>query len=160
NGTVFEWVSEKLGAQATVCGGGRYDGLVEQLGGKATPAVGFAMGLERLYLLLEASDFACFGENDAPDAYLLVAASDYQAYALQMAENLRVALPGFAIMQHLAQGSLKSQFKRADKSGARFALVVGEQEVADRSVSVKCLQTGEQQTVALGELAQHLRALS
>ncbi|RZV56235.1 MAG: histidine--tRNA ligase [Pseudomonadales bacterium] len=151
NDTVFEWVSDDLGAQATVCGGGRYDGLVEQLGGKPVPAVGFAMGLERLYMLLEGQGFACFHEDDAPDAYLLVADSAYQRYALDLAERLRAALPGFAIMQHLAAGSLKSEFKRADKSGARFALIVGEQEVADNSVSVKDLQSGEQSSVSVGD---------
>lgn len=148
NDTVFEWVSEDLGAQATVCGGGRYDSLVEQLGGKATPAVGFAMGLERLYLLLEARQFAALPSSDNPDIYLIVASADGQSAAFQLAESLRRALPEFAIMQHLSSGSMKSQFKKADKSGARFALVLGEDEIARQQVTVKNLQTGEQQTLA------------
>ncbi|NNL57724.1 MAG: histidine--tRNA ligase, partial [Pseudomonadales bacterium] len=151
NDTVYEWVSSDLGAQGTVCGGGRYDSLVEQLGGKPTPAVGFAMGLERLYLLLENNSFSCFAADDAPDAYLIVAEPAYQTYAFALAERLRSALPGFAIMQQLTAGSVKSQFKKANKSAARFALVVAEQEVASQQVTVKDLQLGEQLTVELGD---------
>ena len=160
NDTVFEWVSDDLGAQGTVCGGGRYDGLVEQLGGRATPAVGFAMGVERLYLLLEAQQFSSLPGSDAPDAYLIVAGSALQSAAFSLAERLRLALPNFAIMQQLVDGSLKSQFKKADKSGARFALILGEDEMASGRVTVKDLQTGEQsQYAGEGSLDELLAAL-
>ena len=144
NDTVFEWVSDDLGAQGTVCGGGRYDKLVEQLGGKPTPAIGFAMGLERLYLLLEANQFKSLHDHHRPDAYMIVAAPSYQAYAFQLSEQIRNALPDFSIMQNLTATSMKSQFKKADKSGAKYALVIGEDEVANQTVSLKHLQTGEQ----------------
>ena len=130
NDTVFEWVSNELGAQGTVCGGGRYDGLVEQLGGKPTPGIGFGLRLERLYLLLESQAFASLSATSLPDAYLLVADPKFQSDAFALAEQLRTAMPKFAIMQQLQAGSLKSQFKKADKSGAKWALIVGEDEVA------------------------------
>ncbi len=144
NDTVFEWVSDDLGAQGAVCGGGRYDGLVEQLGGKPTPAVGFAMGLERLYLLLEAVEFSALKGNDTPDGYLIVGDISLQANAFSLAERLRSETARFVIQQNLVPGSLKSQFKKADKSGARYALILGEDEVAEKKVAVKNLQTGEQ----------------
>jgi histidyl-tRNA synthetase len=144
NDTVFEWVSDDLGAQGTVCGGGRYDKLVEQLGGKATPAIGFAMGLERLYLLLEANQFKTLHDQHRPDAFMIVAAPSYQEYAFKLSEQMRNALPDFAIMQNLTATSMKSQFKKADKSGAKYALVIGEDEVANETLSLKHLQTGEQ----------------
>lgn len=149
NDTVFEWVSNDLGAQGTVCGGGRYDGLVEQLGGKSIPAIGFAMGIERLFILLEAQAFAALPGNDQPDAYFIVAGNALQPYAFALAENLRNARPDFAIMHNLASGSLKSQFKKADKSGARYAFVIAEDEVANNRVTVKDLQTGEQSQYAV-----------
>jgi len=158
NDTVFEWVSDELGAQGTVCGGGRYDGLVEQLGGKPTPAVGFAMGIERLYLLLEAHDFAALPGSDAPGAYVIVADPAYQAFAFEVTESLRSALPEFAIMQHLAAGSIKSQFKKADKSGAKFALVIAENEVAEQTVTIKNLHTGEQSIVSVSKDTTELAA--
>lgn len=158
NDTVFEWVSNDLGAQGTVCGGGRYDGLVEQLGGKSVPAIGFAMGIERLFLLLEAQAFAALPGNDKPDAYFIVAGKELQPYAFALAENLRNARPDFAIMHNLAPGSLKSQFKKADKSGARYAFVIAEDEVANNRVTVKDLQTGEQLQYALQDDLQELLA--
>ena len=144
NDTVFEWVSDDLGAQGTVCGGGRYDKLVEQLGGKPTPAIGFAMGLERLYLLLEANQFKNLHDHHCPDVYMIVAAPSYQDYAFKLSEQIRNALPDFAITQNLSPTSMKSQFKKADKSGAKYALVIGEDEVENETVSIKHLQTGEQ----------------
>jgi len=141
-----------------VCGGGRYDGLVEQLGGKPTPAVGFAMGIERLYLLLEAHDFAALPGSDAPGAYVIVADPAYQAFAFEVTESLRSALPEFAIMQHLAAGSIKSQFKKADKSGAKFALVIAENEVAEQTVTIKNLHTGEQSIVSVSKDTTELAA--
>ncbi len=148
NDTVFEWVSDDLGAQATVCAGGRYDGLVEQLGGRPTPAFGFAMGMERLYLLLEAKQFAALAGSDAPDIYLVVEPGQQPA-AFRLVEELRSAMPQSVIMHGLVAGSMKNQFKKADKSGARFALVLGESEVASQQLSVKDLKRGEQQTVSI-----------
>src|SRR5690606_31423880 len=123
--TVFEWVTTKLGAQGTVCAGGRYDGLVEQLGGKPTPAVGCAMGMERLVLLLQELGVIPASVNDSVDVYL-VAVGDVQARALALAENLRTELPYLRLVTHLGGGSFKSQMKKADKSGAQLALILGE----------------------------------
>ncbi len=153
NDTVFEWVSDKLGAQATLCGGGRYDGLVEQLGGKSCPAVGFAMGVERLILLLEQKGFAALKGEPLPDIYFMVADTSYHKEALDLAERLRSLLPDFVIMQHFAQSSLKNQFKKADKSGARFALILAESEIANQQVTVKNMQLGEQKTFAIDNLS-------
>lgn len=151
NDTVFEWVSDDLGAQGTVCGGGRYDGLVEQLGGKPMPAIGFAMGLERLYLLLEAQQFAGLQGSDAPDIFFVVASEALQAYAFSVAERLRNANVQLSIMHNLTSSSMKSQFKRADKSGARFAIVIGESEAANQQVTIKDLDQGEQMQCDIAE---------
>ncbi len=160
NDAVFEWVSDDLGAQATVCGGGRYDGLVAQLGGKACSAVGFGLGLERLYLLLEAREFAALDCDDRPDVFAIVGAPELQAEAFALLERLRDAAPDFVIMHPLASGSLKSQFKKADRSGARFALVIAADEVQRQQVTVKNLQTGEQESYATaGELDTLVAAL-
>jgi histidyl-tRNA synthetase len=154
NATVFEWVTNALGAQGTVCAGGRYDGLVEQLGGRPTPAFGFAMGVERLALLL-----AAVGEQRAPSADIyLVFADAVMEDALLLAERCREALPGYVVLLHAGGGSFKNQFKRADKSGADIALVLGEDEVAQQLVTVKFLRNeGEQQQVPFGTLASFLR---
>jgi histidyl-tRNA synthetase len=165
NKTVFEWVTDKLGAQGTVCAGGRYDGLVHQLGGKATPGVGFAMGMERLVLLLHEVG----GLVDIPpqaDAYAVAFGDEAYRVALAAVEHLRDQLPGLNIVQHTGGGSFKSQMKKADKSGARVALLWGEDEVAAQAVSVKYLRdTGDdearpqQQTVPVTELEMTLRTL-
>lgn len=139
--TVFEWTTTALGAQGTVCAGGRYDGLVEQLGGKPTPAVGFAMGMERLILLLEQQN----PELPAPVALYITAMGDVQAHALALAERLRDALPGVGVQCHCGGGSFKSQMKKADRSGARFALILGEDEVAEGKVTVKPLREQTEQ---------------
>jgi histidyl-tRNA synthetase len=144
NKTVFEWVSGSLGAQGTVCAGGRYDGLVEQLGGKNTPAVGFAMGLERLCLLLEAADKPA-SEPQQPDVYFIIAAEDYRGRALAQAEALRDSLPGLRLLCHCGGGSMKSQMKKADKSGARFALILAEQEFHNGQLTLKPLRGGGDQ---------------
>ena len=157
NRTVFEWITESLGAQGTVCGGGRYDGLVEQLGGKATPAVGFAMGLERLVLMMET-----VGNLDlrrAVDVYMVTAGEGTLVAGLQLAEQLREQVPGLRIMTHCGGGNFKKQFKRADKVGAAVALVLGENEVADSTVVVKDLAGGEQTTIAQAEVASQLAHL-
>ena len=134
--TVFEWVTSSLGAQGTVCAGGRYDGLIEQLGGKQTPAVGLAMGVERLILLLEQREWS----TQQPLAYIAYQGDEARQQAMKLAETLRDELPGQGIILHCGDGSLKSQFKKADKTGAQFALVIGEQEVEREEVGVKYLR--------------------
>ena len=136
NLTVFEWVTDKLGAQGTVCAGGRYDGLVEQLGGKPTPAVGFGMGLERLLLLLETLGLQ--SPAAAPDVYAVVPDPAELPRILPALEALRAA--GVSVQMHAGGGSFKSQFKKADASGARFALVFGSDELARGEVAVKPLR--------------------
>ncbi len=136
NLTVFEWVTDKLGAQGTICAGGRYDGLIEQLGGKATPAVGFGLGLERLLLLLET-----LGTEmglPVPDAYAIVPSAQGLGQVMQTLEALRAA--GISVLLHPGQGSMKSQFKKADASGARLALIFGEDELARGEVGLKPLR--------------------
>lgn len=159
NKTVFEWVTDALGSQGTVCAGGRYDGMVEQLGGRGTPAVGFAMGMERLILLLDT--LGKFEQLPAAvDVYCMAGGDQCLAASLKLADQLRVELPELRVMQHLGGGNLKKQFKRADKSGARFALIIGEQELADGQVSLKHLRgDAPQEQIALAELASRLTAL-
>jgi histidyl-tRNA synthetase len=153
--TVFEWVTTQLGAQGTVCAGGRFDGLVEQLGGKPTPAMGFAMGIERLIALLEQQSADA---EVVADAYLVLVGEAAERHGLVMAERLRDALPGLRLMSNCGGGSFKSQFKRADRSGASLALVVGDQELANGVVGVKPLRgDGEQTEVAQAKLAGFLK---
>ncbi|MCM2680136.1 histidine--tRNA ligase [Echinimonas agarilytica] len=159
NKTVFEWVTDALGAQGTVCAGGRYDGLVEQLGGKSTPAVGFAMGIERLILLLDT-----LGKLDhlpaAVDVYCMAGNDSCLSASLQIAENLRAQMPTLRVMHHLGGGNFKKQFKRADKFGASIALIVGEQELANGEVSLKHLRSdAQQETVQVTDLAERLAAI-
>jgi histidyl-tRNA synthetase len=151
--TVFEWVTTNLGAQGTVCAGGRYDGLVEQLGGKPCPGVGFAMGVERLVLLLDELGAVPDSVDQAVDLYLL-AVGNVEQQALVLAENLRSDCPNIRLECHCGGGSFKSQIKRADKSGARIALILGEDEVASGTVGVKYLREDRpQKTVAQSELS-------
>ncbi len=135
NYTVFEWVTDRLGAQAAVCAGGRYDGLLEQLGGKPAPACGFAMGVERLLTLMGEGRAA---PPAAPDVYLVHSGADATRLAWQAAEQLRDA--GLSVVFHCGGGSFKSQMKKADASRARFAVIVGEDEAATRRVGVKPLR--------------------
>lgn len=159
NRTVFEWVTDKLGAQGTVCAGGRYDGLVAQLGGKATPGVGFAMGVERLVLLLETLDLLPAKLNRAADVYVCAFGEAAELAALTLTERLRDELPGLRLLLNSGGGSFKSQFKKADKSGARYALILGDDELAGRVVGCKPLRDdSEQQSVAWDALAEHLAA--
>ena len=154
--TVFEWVTTSLGAQGTVCAGGRYDGLVEQLGGKPCPGVGFAMGVERLVLLLDELDVVPDSIGQTVDLYI-VAVGNIELEALVLAEDLRSQCPNIRIESHCGGGSFKSQIKKADKSGAAVALILGEDEVASVTAGVKFLR-GEkpQQSVAQTELANVL----
>lgn len=135
--TVFEWTSDRLGAQATACAGGRYDGLVEQLGGKPTPAIGFGIGLERLLLLIEAAAAAPSIDCGEPAVYLVIAEG---IAGLPVAERLRDQVPGLRLMHHCGGGSLKSQLKRADRSGAVLALILGAEEAASGTLTVKYLR--------------------
>ncbi|MBZ9611395.1 histidine--tRNA ligase [Rheinheimera maricola] len=156
NKTVFEWVTSELGAQGTVCAGGRYDGLVEQLGGKATPAVGFALGLERLVLLLQSLNLLPALPPQA-DIYLMTLGEAAELAALSVAERLRTVMPDKRIMLHCGGGNLKKQVKRADKSGATIGLILGEDELASGSVTVKWLREDKpQQIILLTELAAQL----
>ncbi|MDF2867790.1 MAG: hisS [Gammaproteobacteria bacterium] len=153
--TVFEWVTDSLGAQGTVCAGGRYDNLVEQLGGKSTPAVGFAMGMERLIGLLEQVEPELPGAQ--LDAYLILMGAKAEQDGLALAEHLRDKLPGLKLQSNLGEGGFKAQFKRADKSGARLALILGEDEVANHTITIKWLRDErEQQTVAQAEIINYL----
>lgn len=157
--TAFEWVTDKLGAQGTVCGGGRYDGLVSQFGGKPTPGVGFAMGVERLVLLLETLGVIPAELNRPADLYVCAFGEPAELAALTLAEQLRSAIPGIRLLVNAGAGSFKSQFKKADKSGARFALILGGDEVANRVVGFKPLRDeGEQQSIAWDALPEHLAA--
>ncbi|TXD94628.1 histidine--tRNA ligase [Mitsuaria sp. TWR114] len=150
NLTVFEWVTDQLGSQGTVCGGGRYDGLFEQLGGKPTPAVGFGLGVERLLLLIDELGLAV--PSSAPDAYAILPDASALAQAMPVLEALRAE--GVAVQMHAGGGSFKSQFKKADASGARFALVFGADELARGEVAVKPLRgDGEQVTRPLNTAA-------
>jgi len=156
--TVFEWVTDRLGAQGTVCAGGRYDGLVQQLGGRPTPAVGFAMGLERLVALLEEQSFA--DSMTQLDAYLVTLGPAARQRGLQLAEELREQLPELRLLSHCGAGSFKAQFKKADRSGARFALIMGEGELERGVVGLKPLRgEGEQREIPQDDLAAQLRNL-
>ncbi|MCU4676993.1 histidine--tRNA ligase [Catenovulum sp. 2E275] len=154
NYTVFEWITESLGAQGTVCAGGRYDGLVEQLGGKATPAVGFAMGLERLVLMLETLKLN-EDVRRAVDVYVVMLGEQAEIKAPAIIETLRDQLPDVRIQLNCGGGNFKKQFKKADKSGAEIALVFAEDEIANQSVSVKHLRKQQEQiTISLSDAAQ------
>ncbi|OOF65919.1 histidine--tRNA ligase [Rodentibacter sp. Ppn85] len=158
NKTVFEWVTSALGAQGTVCGGGRYDGLVEQLGGHATSGVGFAMGLERLVLLVQEVNVA-IPLKSAVDIYVIHQGENTTLAALQIAEKIRSALPHLRVMQHCSGGNFKKQFKHADKSGATLALVIGESEVQNSQVVVKHLYGGvEQQTFEVEQVIDYIQS--
>lgn len=160
NRTVFEWVTSSLGSQGTVLAGGRYDGLVAQLGGKDTPAVGFAMGLERIILLLETLEL----NKDIPpevDVYVTAMGDSCLVEAIKVAQELRSALPTLKVMSHCGGGNVKKQMKRADKSGAQVALLIGEEELAEGMVTVKYLRNDiEQQRVARSALSAFLAELA
>ena len=159
NRTVFEWVTDSLGAQGTVCAGGRYDGLVEQLGGKATPAFGFALGIERLVLMLTELDKVT---NVRPqvDAYVVILGDDAQIAANALAELWRDQIPDIRLQCHCGGGNMKKQLKRADKSGAQIALILGDNEIAEQQVMVKYLRgQQDQQSLAFDQIPSLLTAL-
>jgi histidyl-tRNA synthetase len=156
NKTVFEWVTDSLGAQGTVCAGGRYDGLVEQIGGKPSPGVGFAMGLDRLALMLENK----FEAAAAADVYVVSTGGEARMMALNVGEMIRNELPEAKVIVHCHSGKFKAQMKKADASNARIAIIIGEDEVACNSVNVKMLRdAGQAQTlVGLDTLVSKLRS--
>ena len=141
NRTVFEWVTDQLGAQGTVCAGGRYDGLVEQLGGKPAPAAGFAMGIERLLALMETA--GTVPEAAGPDVYIVHAGEQAAAHAWRVAAAMRAA--GLAVVMHAGGGSFKSQMKKADTSRARYAVIIGDDEAVSGDVTLKSLRVGTEQ---------------
>ncbi|MDO9142298.1 MAG: histidine--tRNA ligase [Methylobacter sp.] len=141
--TVFEWVTDELGSQGTVCAGGRYDGLIEQLGGKPNHAVGFAMGIERLLALVETLDTVPLA--NPVDVYMIRVGEIAEQQGLRFAENIRNEIPGLKLQVNCGGGSFKSQFKKADKSGAEFAIILGDDEVNRGEVSIKPLRNAEQQ---------------
>ena len=151
--TVFEWVAEGLGAQATICAGGRYDGLVEQLGGKPCPAAGFAIGLERLVSLLEGSQQA----EQSIDVYMVLMGEAAEIAGLQLAEELRTQLPISSVVTNCGGGSIKSQMKRADKSQARLAFILGEDELKSQNITVKYMrEKRDQEMVSQSDLVAFL----
>lgn len=153
--TVFEWVTDLLGAQSAICSGGRYDGLVAQLGGRDTPAIGWALGIERVVELIEAEGLHV--PERFPDAYLVMADENAQRHGFRIAETLRSRVPGVKLLMDCAGGSLKSQLRRADRSGARLALILGEDELESNQVSVKALREDSPQTMqALDTLVSEL----
>ncbi|MCX8581728.1 histidine--tRNA ligase [Gilliamella sp. B3482] len=159
NRTVFEWVTTSLGAQGTVCGGGRYDGLVSQLGGQPTPAVGFAMGVERLVLLVQAVNPSLNRDNSI-DIYMISSGDEQTISAAQRtAEILRDGLPDRRIVTNYGSSNFKKQFAKADKLGAKIAVIIGENEIANQTVTIKNLQTGEQVEVAQKEIVQTCLAI-
>ena len=157
NLSVFEWVTTELGAQGTLCAGGRYDGLVEELGGKPAPGIGFGIGMERVLLLLQAR--AKLPPAPAIDVYLVQQGEGAPLYAMQLARSLRAA--GLSVLQHAGEGSFKSQMKRADASGANYAVIVGEHEMAAGSAIIKALRCEQDQlTVARMAVAETIAALN
>jgi len=155
--TVFEWTTDRLGAQSAVCGGGRYDGLVDELGGKPMPAVGWAMGLERTVALMAVLERVPAART--PDVFLIASDEVPAAAALGIAERLRSTDGEWSVVHNVAGGSLKSQFKKADKSGARVALVVGAEELARDQVTLKPLHGGEQRRIGTAEMVDALSEL-
>ncbi|CEK10630.1 histidine--tRNA ligase [Legionella hackeliae] len=155
---VFEWVTDKLGSQATVCAGGRYDVLVEQLGGNPTPAIGFAMGIERLLLLLETLNLSLKAAK-SPSLFIIATNDEAMQQALAIAEMLRNVSADWEVITNTAGGGFKSQFKKADKSGAEFALILGEDEAKSHTIGIKNLRKeAEQVTIPQQELAKYIQS--
>ena len=156
--TVFEWTTDKLGSQSAVCAGGRYDGLLEQLGAKNMPGVGWAFGMERVIALMDVLELAQAAA--APDVFVMATDEVSRADSLALAELVRNVVPESAVLHNTGAGSLKSQFKKADKCGARVAVIVGDGEISDGTVTVKpLLDNGEQLTIPRSELQTHLQQL-
>jgi histidyl-tRNA synthetase len=156
--TVFEWITTRLGSQDAVCSGGRYDGLVEHLGGKPTPGIGFAMGVERLVALMEEEGLST--PQNGPQVYLVRVGEAAERAAFKLAEQLRDALPGLRLQVDCSGGGFGNQLKRADKSGAELALVLGDDEVASGRVALKPLRGGEQEQLTWDALPGRLKGLA
>ncbi len=158
--TVFEWVTDQLGAQGTICAGGRFDTLVEQLGERPTPAIGFAMGLERIITLVQAEPDNLISPNKA-DVYFLVVGDKAQQQGLLTAEKIRQAIPGLCVMTHCGGGGMKNQFKKADKSGAEYAVILGDDELEKNMLTLKNLRVEEpQQLLSLADLIGKLKSIN
>ena len=157
--TVFEWTTQALGAQGTICGGGRYDGLVEHLGGRATPGVGFALGMERVVLLMESLDVIPDAYQTQADVYLMPQQIECEPAIRRLARMLRAQFPLLRVMTHIGGGSLKSQLKKADKAGADIALIIGQMELENESVVYKPLRGGEQEALTEAELLNRISKL-
>lgn len=147
--TVFEWVTTHLGSQATVCAGGRYDGLVEQLGGKATPAVGFAMGIERLVLLLETLELIPDSAKPSTDIFIVSFGDDAEIRSFVLAETIRAQAKDLVVLRHCGGGNFKNQMKKANSSGARFTIIIGQDEVDQGICQIKDMHSGEQESCSL-----------
>ena len=157
--TVFEWVTDKLGAQSAVCSGGRYDGLIEQLGDKATPASGFALGIERFVLLIQELKLPLPARN--PHIYFITDGETAFQAGLALANTLRNSITGLGVVLHCGGGSIKNQFKKADKSGAEFALILGENELAAETIAVKFLRENRPQvTISQNQLIEYFKKLN
>ena len=158
NKTVFEWVSNDLGSQGTICGGGRYDGLVEKMGGNPTPAIGFAIGIERIALLI--NDLKNRIAKNKPHIYFIVLGEKSQIESMRLSKKIIEALPSLIISNDISMGSIKSQMKKADKSNADFALILGEKELSNKQLSFKPLKgQGDQQLIKLEGIIQHLQEI-
>ncbi|MEK9670400.1 MAG: His/Gly/Thr/Pro-type tRNA ligase C-terminal domain-containing protein, partial [Gammaproteobacteria bacterium] len=156
---VFEWTTRALGAQGTICGGGRYDGLVEHLGGRSTPGVGFALGMERVILLMETLNVIPDAYLTQADVYLMPQQLECESAIRALARDLRAQFPALRIMTHIGGGSLKSQLKKADRSGAELALIIGQMELKSGQVVYKPLRGGEQETLTEAELFSRISEL-
>jgi len=158
NRTVFEWISNDLGAQGTICGGGRYDGLVEKMGGNPTPAIGFAIGIERLILLIK--DRTNKLQENKPHLYFVALGEKAQMASMKLSRDIHTTLPEIIITNDMSLGSIKIQMKKADKSNADFALILGEEELSNNQLSIKPLKgQGDQQLIKLEGIIQHLREI-
>ena len=158
NKTVFEWVSNDLGSQGTICGGGRYDGLVEKMGGNSTPAIGFAIGIERIALLINNLKNRII--KNKPHIYFIVLGEKSQIESMRLSKKIIEALPSLIISNDTSMGSIKSQMKKADKSNADFALILGEEELSNKQLSFKPLKgQGDQQLIKLEGIIQHLQEI-
>ena len=158
NKTVFEWISNDLGSQGTICGGGRYDGLVEKMGGNPTPAIGFAIGIERIALLI--NDLKNRIAKNKPHIYFIVLGEKSQIESMRLSKKIIEALPSLIISNDISMGSIKSQMKKADKSNADFALILGEEELSNKQLSFKPLKgQGDQQLIKLEGIIQHLQEI-
>ncbi|MCW5588476.1 MAG: histidine--tRNA ligase [Legionellales bacterium] len=157
-GLVFEWVTDRIGTQGTICAGGRYDNLIATHGGKATPAVGFAAGMERLLLLLQDNPSLKneIEHRHQPDIYMIMVGEAAKVLGLRLSSEWRQQFPRLTIINHCGEGNLKSQFKKADKSAAKFAIILGEDELRDNTITIKPLRGGEQETIAFADIHRYL----